>query len=239
MIKNTMCRLSDLTNDQINKLVNTMPENDNFEFDYDECFIGFTIFGNAGTWNNRDNAKIVTYTEMMKLLGVPDMNKKAAQEQLAAMQIEMNKLQEIIDAPEIKTGRVLSADELTHGIGYYHIVRSQSPSKAIFTGHDADLQRINQGVAFHDEKSASQHLKYLELEQLLRIAQREDGGSYDSDNGNSYSFLLKNSRLETQQQLRLFGPFMSKVSFKTEIGRDSFLEKVGFDGIELLIRGVK
>tara|TARA_R110000850_G_scaffold270410_1_gene403438 strand:- start:31 stop:747 length:717 start_codon:yes stop_codon:yes gene_type:complete len=238
MIKNTMCRLSDLTSEQIDRLVEAMPYSDCFQLGSDECFIGFEALGKAGTWYAA-NAKILTYTEMMKLLGTKDMNKKSAQEKYAAMQIEMNKLQAIIDAPEIKTGRILSADELTHGVEYYHIVRSQSPSKAIFTGHDADLQRINQGVAFHDEKSASQQIELFKLEQLLRIAQREDGGSYDSDNGGSYSFFLIHSRLKTQKQFKYIAPYISKVSFKTESGRDSFLEQVGIDGIELLIRGVK
>jgi hypothetical protein len=70
-ITNTMCRLSELTQEQIDSLVDAMPE---------FCFIksrggmpdiskiGFSR-NNAGFWYGTDSTKIISYTEMMQLLG--------------------------------------------------------------------------------------------------------------------------------------------------------------------------
>tara|TARA_R110000851_G_C12790090_1_gene536285 strand:+ start:60 stop:524 length:465 start_codon:yes stop_codon:yes gene_type:complete len=63
-----MCKLSDLTRKQANNLAAAMPESDNFDFGNHECFIGFTVYGTAGTWRDGSDPKIVTYAEMMQLL---------------------------------------------------------------------------------------------------------------------------------------------------------------------------
>jgi hypothetical protein len=68
-IKNTMCRLSNLTQEQIDNLVYAMPESDYFDFSINEPFIGFNANKNSGTFLQEANPKIVTYTEMMQLLG--------------------------------------------------------------------------------------------------------------------------------------------------------------------------
>jgi hypothetical protein len=68
-IKNTMCRISDLTKEQINSLVEAMPASRAFEFLEEEYFIGFDCNAVPGTWEYMGNADIVTYTEMMQLLG--------------------------------------------------------------------------------------------------------------------------------------------------------------------------
>jgi hypothetical protein len=68
-IINTMCRISDLTIQQKVSLVSHMPDSKYWKWDLCELFIGFTPMGNAGTWRGTTNATIVTYTEMMKLLG--------------------------------------------------------------------------------------------------------------------------------------------------------------------------
>jgi hypothetical protein len=68
-IINTMCRLSDLTKVQIDRLVEAMPESRAFEFG-DDDFIGVTEAKTWGTWEKRFHTPtIVTYTEMMQLLG--------------------------------------------------------------------------------------------------------------------------------------------------------------------------
>ncbi len=68
-IKNTMCRLSDLTKEQVDSLVEAMPASRAFEFLEEENFIGFNCNAVPGTWEYMGNADIVTYTEMMQLLG--------------------------------------------------------------------------------------------------------------------------------------------------------------------------
>jgi hypothetical protein len=105
-IKNTMCRLSDLTQEQIDSLQREMPFGA-FDFRDSERCIGISKAGCCGTWTGAYFPTIVTYAEMMQLLG-KDMNKQTAQEQIAVMQIEMDKLKAIIDKPEVKTGRVMS-----------------------------------------------------------------------------------------------------------------------------------
>ena len=68
-IKNTMCRLRDLTQEQINNLVDAMPNSWFFDFTGEE-FIGVTPAKSWGTWDARDyKPTIVTYIEMMQLLG--------------------------------------------------------------------------------------------------------------------------------------------------------------------------
>ena len=68
-IKNTMCRLSDLTQEQIDSLRAAMPEG-KYDFFAGEDAIGATPKGNWGTWEIAElNRTIVSYDEMMKLLG--------------------------------------------------------------------------------------------------------------------------------------------------------------------------
>ena len=64
-----MCRLSDLTQDQIASLVAAMPYDAYFDFYEGEPYIGVTQAGSWGTWKGGTTPSIVTYTEMMQLLG--------------------------------------------------------------------------------------------------------------------------------------------------------------------------
>jgi hypothetical protein len=68
-IKNTMCRLSDLTATQKQSLFHALPESIYFDFANYEYFIGVNNNKNSGTWSGDSKPTIVTYTEMMQLLG--------------------------------------------------------------------------------------------------------------------------------------------------------------------------
>jgi hypothetical protein len=226
-IKNTMCRLADLTQEQIDSLVIAMPSSP---------FLstlrrreGFSKIGFSGTdagfWNGRVGFDtILTYTEMMQLLG-KDMNKQTAQEQMAVMQIEMDKLKAIINKPEAKTGRVMLTGELSHNDKYY-----------IFTGvgdvsfsHDKlDRKFIEAGIAFHDKESAARHLEYLKLEQELRLAQIADGGAGEYKIVFDSSGVLMNSGTD----------FFHKICFKTDAARRAFKKAHTDEQLTLLIRGV-
>jgi ribosomal protein L30E len=74
-IKNTVCKLSDLTSGQIINLEAAMPESNYFNYDASEVVIGFHEY-DAGTWYFDPKLKIVTYTEMMGLLGATMNNIK-------------------------------------------------------------------------------------------------------------------------------------------------------------------
>jgi hypothetical protein len=68
-IKNAICRLSELTSEQIDSLRNAMPKG-KYDFFPTENMIGATPSGAWGTWDvAAKNRNIISYTEMMQLLG--------------------------------------------------------------------------------------------------------------------------------------------------------------------------
>jgi hypothetical protein len=224
-IKNTMCRLSDLTQEQIDSLLKVMPDG-KFCFSFVHPYIGVSREGKRwGTWERKTNPTIVTYTEMMQLLG-KDMNKQTAQEQMAVMQIEMDKLKAIIDRPEAKTGRVLNVDDLTRADVYFftsHLVCSNH-----FVGDEIDKVRINTGIAFHDKETAKRHFEYLKLEQELRRAQIADGGA-----GGDLVIVIQDNRVVNSHSV-----YLHKVSFRTVEARNNFRTTHTDGQLTLLIRGV-
>jgi hypothetical protein len=228
-IKNTMCRLSDLTQVQIDSLLKVMPDG-KFCFSFVHPYIGVSREGKRwGTWERKTNPTIVTYTEMMQLLG-KDMNKQTAQEQMAVMQIEMDKLKAIIDRPEAKTGRVLNVDDLTRADVYFftsHLVCSNH-----FVGDEIDKVRINTGIAFHDKETAKRHFEYLKLEQELRRAQIADGVGSCKE---TYTILLRNTGA---LQNEVTYAYHEKISFNTEDARNAFRNTHTDEQLTLLIRGV-
>jgi hypothetical protein len=229
-ITNTMCRLSDLTQEQIDRLVDVMPRG-HFDFYKSEKGIGATSQGNWGTWDMLSSPSIVTYKYMMQLLG-NNMNKQTAQEQMAVMQIEMDKLKAIINKPEAKTGRVLCMDDLKRATVYWttsHAVFQHTSSCASSFDH----QRVSAGTAFHDKETAERHLEYLKLEQELRRAQIADGEAIGYER---YNVILngKDGKLHTPKAL----VFHEKISFNTEFARDVFRNTHTDEQLTLLIRGV-
>jgi hypothetical protein len=67
-ITNTMCKLSELSQWEIDSLVDNAPLGQ-FDFKCAESYIGVTRDGSWGTWGGIYNPKIISYTEMMQLLG--------------------------------------------------------------------------------------------------------------------------------------------------------------------------
>jgi hypothetical protein len=68
-ITNTMCRLSDLTQEQMDSLVDAMPSSGFYKINDTEPFIGVKLNGTWGTWYGNSSPKIISYKEMMQLLG--------------------------------------------------------------------------------------------------------------------------------------------------------------------------
>jgi hypothetical protein len=68
-IKNKYCLLSELNQDQIDKLVELMPDTAYFDFDRGEGLIGFDLKGDAGAWVKKESRTRITYKEMLSLLG--------------------------------------------------------------------------------------------------------------------------------------------------------------------------
>jgi hypothetical protein len=225
-IKNTMCRLSTLTQEQIDNLLYIMPYGQ-FDFRTNEPYIGVTKAGAWGTWVGAYDPTIVTYAEMMQLLKGKDMNKQTAQEQIAVMQIEMDKLKAIIDKPEVKTGRVMSVEDLKVGVAYFFTARTICSN--LFAGDEVDAERVEAGMAFHDEETAEKHIEYLKLEQELRRAQAADGGG-----GINSILLTKRGSLHNETS----DVYHEKISFNTREARDSFRAAHTDEQLTLLIRGV-
>ena len=226
-IKNTMCRLSDLTKEQVDSLVGAMPDSDFFDFYGNETHIGVTTSGSWGTWLGL-LPSIKTYAGMMQLLKGKDMNKQTAQEQMAVMQIEMDKLKAIIDKPEVKTGRVMSADDLERGDLYWCVYGDTQ--LRTFTECPVDFRRIDAGLVFHDDTSAERHLEYLKLEQELRIAQQADGGVGD------YAIIIASG--VSGELGQIVSPLYEKVAFRTTTARNRFFALHTSEQLTLLIRGV-
>jgi TfoX/Sxy family transcriptional regulator of competence genes len=74
-IKNKYCLLSALNQDQIDKLVDFMPNNAYFDFQPYELYIGFNEDGESGTWVDAMKDEAITYKEMLSLLGVKEEEK--------------------------------------------------------------------------------------------------------------------------------------------------------------------
>ena len=68
---NQCCEMKDLSYWQVNNLVRLMPKSGYFNFCYQEKVIGFYL-GKAGAWSSKDNKKIISYSEMVALLGADE-----------------------------------------------------------------------------------------------------------------------------------------------------------------------
>jgi hypothetical protein len=231
-ITNTMCRLSDLTQEEYERLREEMPYGQ-FDFGDNEPYIGVTKSGVWGTWAGVHKPTIILYSNMMQLLKGKDMNKQTAQEQIAVMQVEMDKLKAIIDRPEVKTGRVMSVCDLERNSLYYSVSHTLLTSVSSLGGHAVDSLRTATGTAFHDKESAERHLEYLKLEQELRRAQAADGGEGVEA---KYNVILnnRNGKLTTSHTHL----YHEKISFNTEAARDAFKKAHTDEQLTLLIRGV-
>jgi hypothetical protein len=229
-ITNTMCRLSDLSQREIDRLRDAMPKTHHFTRRKSCSKLGFNWESKAGFWNGDDYTQIVTYAEMMQLLG-KDMNKQTAQEQIAVMQIEMDKLKAIINKPEAKTGRVMSGGDLKYGAQYFYTIGSVNTNT--FRNDSIDRGIITVGAAFHDKETAGKYLEYLKLEQELRRAQIADG---EATGYERYNVILncKDGKLHSPKAL----VFHEKISFNTQEARDAFKKAHTDEQLTLLIRGV-
>ena len=68
-IRSTKCRLNQLSKKQIDSLIEAMPKDGLFDFGQGEGLIGFSSLGRSGTWVGNSGDSLISYTEMMQLLG--------------------------------------------------------------------------------------------------------------------------------------------------------------------------
>jgi hypothetical protein len=68
-IKNKYCLIIELTTEQLNNLTDLMPTSDFFDYFSTDTIIGFRCDGTAGTFGYDSEDQLISYTEMMQLLG--------------------------------------------------------------------------------------------------------------------------------------------------------------------------
>ncbi len=71
-ITNKYCLLSELTQAEIDTLICSMPDSDFWDKNKCQTLIGFTTNGDAGLWSRDPIDQIITYKEMLSLLGAKD-----------------------------------------------------------------------------------------------------------------------------------------------------------------------
>ena len=79
-ITNKYCLLSELSQAEIDTLICSMPDSDFWDKNKCQTLIGFTTNGAAGLWSRDPTDQIITYKEMLSLLGeeqrVPHVHQK-------------------------------------------------------------------------------------------------------------------------------------------------------------------
>jgi hypothetical protein len=83
-IKNKYCLLSSLSLDQRDKLMELMPTTDYFDYFVGEELIGFDEKGRAGTWVLYSGKEVITYEEMLSLLGEKELVPHVHQKEIIA-----------------------------------------------------------------------------------------------------------------------------------------------------------
>jgi len=139
-------------------------------------------------------------------------------------------LQEIIDAPEPKTGRVMSVDDL--GKVFYQVCTSGVISTKHINATDDLPLRVSLGQAFHDRASCEKYIEYLKLEQELRVAQISDG--FIKWNTGSSCISICNDEIILVNTLYYF----QKIAFRGIAARNKFANEHTEEQLKLLIVGV-
>jgi hypothetical protein len=81
---------------------------------------------------------------------------------------ELSELQKIIDAPEPKTGRVMSVDDLLLGVECFATSLNGQALSIWFNSGEVHKVAISMGLLFHDKASCEQYIVQLKREQELR-----------------------------------------------------------------------
>lgn len=85
-------------------------------------------------------------------------------------QDRVDELQVIIDAPEPKTGRVMSVDDLTDGMTLWKYTAVRGADVLVFYfGCKESIALIQIGILFYDANTCEKYIEQLKSEQKMRI----------------------------------------------------------------------
>lgn len=111
--------------------------------------------------------------EAISKTSVLEQSVKYYHEQLIDCGNQILECKAIIDAPEPKTGRVMSVDDLEVGSRYYTVTGIKRMGVS-YCEEDRDFNCIAWGLAFHDKSSCEQYIEQLKREQELRVKHNKD-----------------------------------------------------------------
>ena len=186
-ITKTVCMLDEISMIEFTHIKKLMGQSDDYTTGQDENCIGFGVISKPGCWwceSEDNNWTILTYDEMVNLLSPQPIKlsaKALAESQLLCAKsqagdiyqliidnhAEQQRLQAIIDRPEVKTGRIIFVDDIKIGEGYY-VPSLIGNNSVIFHSSEFDKSMISKGVAFFDNESCSEYTQSLIDEQSRR-----------------------------------------------------------------------
>ena len=140
-IKNKYCRVRSLNQDQIDKLVELMPDDNYFDFSPSEVFIGFSRSGNAGTWRGCGGDEIITYKDMLSLLGakeeqlVPHIHQKEIIAWANGEDIE-------VESPFLEDNWVLAKNPLWSKGSQYRVKEGLSSTQILIAEKEKELSSL-------------------------------------------------------------------------------------------------
>ena len=140
-IKNKYCLLSSLNQDQIDKLVELMPDDNYFDFSPSEVFIGFSRSGNAGTWRGCGGDEIITYKDILSLLGakeeqlVPHIHQKEIIAWANGEDIE-------VESPFLEDNWVLAKNPLWSKGSEYRVKEGLSSTQILIAEKEKELSSL-------------------------------------------------------------------------------------------------
>ena len=133
-ITNIYCLLSDLTQAQIDMLVKLMPESSWLDFNPCEIWevvIGFTENGKAGTFIQRADDKIITYKEMLVLLGANEEGKSTTESIIDMIRsraaVGLDKYGVSVDRTDLTTDQWIqhAIEEMLDGAQYLYRIKQE------------------------------------------------------------------------------------------------------------------
>ena len=130
-ITNKYCLLSELTQAEIDKLVESMPNSPFFDLDSTDNIIGFRCDGIAGTFTRESSDVLITYKEMLVLLGANE-EEKGTTEAIVDMirsrsEFGLNKYGVSMDRTDLTTEQWIqhAIEEMLDGAQYLYRIKQE------------------------------------------------------------------------------------------------------------------
>ncbi len=163
------------------------------------------------------------------------MNKQDAQKEIDEIKARLEKLQEIVNAPdfpEVFHGRYLAPSDNKCLVVYSDGVAAH--------GHETDAERTAFGTAFATKEAAEQHAKHLLLMQEARVAMAKDWQGFEvkwPDNGSQPKWCI--DFYKGKAGIDKYRDTYHPIHFRTESACREFLARYSQEDLKLMIMGVQ